>query len=87
MRNTRPVVWPGLVSMCTNADHRLNGEAHAGLRLSDSLVLGVVWHVWCTVEQLVDAVAAVCSDNAAILALCMLLNDITVLAEECPRLD
>ena len=72
--------------MRTDTDHRLNGEAHARLRLSDRFVLGVVWHVGCTVEQLVDAVSAVCPDNAAILSLGVLLDDIPVFAEQCSRL-
>jgi hypothetical protein len=39
------------------------------------------------VEELVDAVAAVCPDNTAVLGLGMLLNNIAVLAEECAWLD
>lgn len=68
--------------MCAQANHRLNGEAHAWLRLSHSLVLGVMWDVGCAVEQLVDTVSAVCLDDAAVLSLCVLLDNVSIFAEK-----
>lgn len=44
-------------------------------------------NIWRAVEQLVDTVPAVCPDDAAVLALCMLLNDVAVFAEQRARLD
>jgi hypothetical protein len=38
-------------------------------------------------KQLVDAVSTVCSDHATLLALCMLLDDVAILAEEGTWLD
>lgn len=85
--HTGPVVGPGLIPVSTQADHGLDREAHARLRLSDSLVLGVMRHVGCAVEQLVDAVPAVGLDDAAVLGLCVLFDDVPVFAEESAWLD
>lgn len=82
LSDTRPVIRPGLVSVRADADHRLDREAHTRLRLPNRLVLRIVRDVWRTVEELVDAVAAVSPDNAAVLALRVLLDDVAVLAEE-----
>ena len=85
--HTRPVIRPGLVLVRAQGNHRLDGETHAGLRLSDSLVLGVMGHVGRAVEALVDAVAAVGLDDAAVVALGDLLDGVAVVAEERAGLD
>lgn len=82
LRHAGPVVGPSLVLVRAQADHGLNGEAHARLRLADSLVLGVVRNVWRAVEQLVDAVSAVGLDDAAATALCVLLDCVAEIAEQ-----
>lgn len=87
LRDTRPFVWPCLVPMRTNTNHRLDGEAHAGLCRSNCLVLRVVRNIGCAMEELVDAVPAVCPDDAAVLALCVLLDDVSVFTEQCAWLD
>lgn len=87
LRNARPVIRPGLVPVCTDTDHRLDCEAHAGFRLPDGFVLGIMWYIRSAVEKLVDTVSAVCPNNAAIFALRMLFNDIAVVAEQSARLD
>jgi hypothetical protein len=46
-----------------------------------------MWNVRCTVEQLIDTMSAVRLDNAAFLGLCMLLNDVSRVAEEHAWLD
>ena len=85
--HTRPVVGPGLVLVCAESNHGLDGEAHAGLCLADCLVLGVMGHVGRAVEALVDAVAAVGLDDAAVVALGDLLDRVAVVAEERAGLD
>jgi len=69
------------------SNHGLDGEAHAGLGLADGLVLGVMRHIRRTVEALVDAVAAVGLDDAAVVALGELLDGVAVVAEERAGLD
>jgi len=73
--------------MRTNTDHRLDGKTHARLRLSNRLVLGIVRNIGRAMEELIDAVTAVCPDDAAVFALCVLLDNVAILAEECARLD
>jgi hypothetical protein len=87
LSGARPVIGPSLVPVGTDTDHRLNGEAHAGLSLSDGLVLRVVGDVGSAVEQLVDTVSAVCPDDTALAALCVLLDNIAVLTEQRAGLD
>lgn len=77
-----PVIRPCLISIRSNGDHRFDGEAHAGLGRSNSLVLGVMWNIRCAVEELVDAVADVATDDLAILGFGMLLNGVSGVAEE-----
>lgn len=81
--DTRPIIGPGLISVGAQRNHGLDGEAHAGLRLSYGLVLRIMWHVGCAVEQLVDAVPTVCLDNGAFLRLRVLLDDISIFTEKC----
>jgi len=38
-------------------------------------------------EQLVDPVSAIRPDYAAVLGLCMLLDDVSIFAEQCTGLD
>lgn len=73
--------------MRAERNHRLDSEAHARLRLADGLVLGVMRHVGCAVEALVDAVATVGLDDAAVVALGDLLDRVAVVAEERAGLD
>ncbi len=73
--------------MGTQVDHWLNSEAHALLRLSNSLVVLVMWNVWCAVEELVDAVADVCLHDVALLGLGVLVDDSSEVAEEDAWLD
>lgn len=73
--------------MRTETDHGLDCEAHAWFRLANRLVLCVMWYVGRAVEQLVDTMSAVRSDYAAILCLCVLLNNVSVLAKQCTGLD
>lgn len=68
--------------MSTNVNHGLNGEAHARLRSTHSLVLRIVGNIWCAVEQLVDAVTTVTLDHTAVPALCVLLNHISGVPEQ-----
>lgn len=44
-------------------------------------------HVWRAVEQLADAVATVCADDAAVLCLGVLFNNVSKLANLHTRLD
>ena len=80
--HTRPIIRPRLVTMCTETDHWLNREAHSRLRFTNSLVLRVMWNVRRAVEQLIDAMSAVCLDDAAAAALCMLLYRVTEVAKQ-----
>lgn len=87
LRHAGPVVGPSLVLVRAQANHGLNGEAHARLRLADSLVLCVVGDVWRAVEQLIDAVSAVGLNDTATTALCMLLDCVAEIAEQDSGLD
>lgn len=82
-----PVVGPSAVTVGTDVDHGLNREAHTGLGSAHSLILSVVRNVGCTVEQLVDTVAAVALDDTAVTTLGVLLNDIARFTEQHARLD
>ena len=53
----------------SSVDHGLNGEHVARLHDSDGFVFGVVGDGGGTVEQTVDAVAAVCPHNTALVRL------------------
>lgn len=81
--NTGPVVGPCSVLVCSETDHRLNSEAHAGFGHTDGLVLCVVRDVGCAVEQSVDTVTAVGLDGTATSVLGVLCDDGTVLSEQC----
>ena len=85
-RDTRPLVRPCHVPVGSQGDHGLDGKAHAWLRLTHCLVLRIMRHVGRAVEQLVDAVSAVCLDDGAFLRLCVLLDYVSVLAEQRARL-
>lgn len=85
--HTRPVVWPSPVLVRTQSNHRLDGETHARLRLTDSLVLRVMGHVGRAMEELVDTVAAVSLDDTAVCSLRYLLDRVAVVSEEGTRLD
>lgn len=85
--DARPVIGPSLVPVSTNTDHWLNREAHARLRLPNGFVLCIMRDVWCTVEQLVDAMSTVCPNDTAVLALRMLLDNVAIVAKQSARLD
>lgn len=82
----RPVVGPGNVSVLAQRNHGLNGECHAGLAFTDSLVFGVVGDVGRAVEELSDAMTTVSSDDAAVLLLGVLLDDVSKLSNQNSRL-
>lgn len=80
--NRGPVVRPRLVPVGAQSDHGLDREAHSGLRLANGLILRVMRDVRRAVEQLIDAMAAVCLDHAAISFLRDFFDGITVVPEE-----
>jgi len=82
-----PVVRPSNISVLAQSNHGLNGEGHPGLALSNSLVLGVVRDVGRTMEKLADSVATVSSDNAAVVLLGMLLNNVTKFSDQSAGLN
>lgn len=84
---TRPVIGPRNVAVFSQRNHGLNRKRHADLALAGCLVLGVVWHVGRAVKQLADAVAAVRADDAAVLCLGVLLDDVAKLANLDAGLD
>ena len=86
-RGAGPVVRPRHIPVLAQRNHRLDREGHARLALADSLVLRVVWDVGRTVEQAVDAVATVCPDDAAVVLLGLLLDDVAELTYQNTRLD
>lgn len=43
----------------TQADHRLDSKRMAWFEEMGCFVLGIVWHAWCRVKELIDAVSAV----------------------------
>jgi hypothetical protein len=73
--------------MSAHADHGLDGEAHARLGLSNGLVPRIVGNVGRAVEKPANTVSAVCPDDAALLALRVLRDDVSVFTEECTWLD
>ena len=85
-RDTGPVVRPCPVLVGSQADHGLNGEAHAGLGHTDGLVLCVMRDVGSTVEQGVDSVTTVSLDGAASSVLGVLCDDRTIFSEKRVRL-
>ena len=86
-RRARPVVRPRLVAVAAQADHGLDGEAHARLGDANGLVLGVVGHAGGGVEELVDAVAAVGADDGAGAGLGVLLDGVARVADRHARFD
>jgi hypothetical protein len=82
-----PVIGPSNVSVLAQSNHGLNGKGHSNLALANSLVLGVVWDVGRAVEELSDAVAAVRSNDAAVLLLCNLFDNVSKFSDQDARLD
>lgn len=64
----------------TFRNHGLYGESVSLLHDSDGLVLCVVWHVGCTVEQLMDPVATVGPHYGEAVTLGVLLYHVTHVA-------
>ena len=87
LRCACPIIRPRLILVRTECNHGLNCECHSRLRCANSLVLGIMRYVRRGVEDLVDAVAAVCFYDRAFLALGMFFNDISWLAEGHAGLD
>ena len=73
--------------MCPQSNHRLDGKAHAWLRLSHGLVLGIMRNIRRTMKQAVDTVTAVCFDDTAIFRLGELFYHVSVIPEKSSRLD
>lgn len=86
-RHRSPVIGPGDISVLAQSNHRLNGECHARLALANSLVFGVVRDIWRTMENAIDAMSNVRTDNTAATGLCVLLDDVAKLAEQSPWLN
>lgn len=82
-----PVIRPGDISILAQSNHGLNSEGHPGLALSNSLVLGVVRDVGRAVEKLADSMATVSSDNAAVVLLGVLLNNVTEFSDQSAGLN
>lgn len=87
LRRARPIIRPRLIPIRAQADHGLDGEAHAGLGDADGFVFRVVRHVGRAVEELVDAVAAVGFDDGAVAGFGVFFNGAAGLAEEHAGLD
>jgi hypothetical protein len=62
-------------------DHRLDGEAHPCLTLSDLLVLRVVRNVGCAVEELVHAMPNINLHHATVSLLCDSLNSVAKVSQ------
>lgn len=77
-----PVVRPRNVSVLAQGNHGFNSKGHSRLAFADCLVLGVVWDIGRAVEQLADSVAAVGSDDTAVLLLGVLLDDVSKLPDQ-----
>lgn len=77
-----PVVRPRNVSVLAQRNHGLDSKGHSRLAFADCLVLGVVWDIGRAVEQLADSVAAVGSDDTAVLLLGVLLDDVSKLPDQ-----
>ena len=80
-----PIVGPNHVLPVSVVNHGFDGEDVSNLHDTGSLVLGVVRHVGCAVEELADAVAAEGFDDAKALFLGVLCNDISELSVHLTR--
>jgi hypothetical protein len=78
--NGCPVIGPGLVFVTPQANHGLDRKGHTRLAFAHSFVLAIMRHVGGAMEQRVDAVAAVCLDNAQALRLGVFLDNVTEVA-------
>lgn len=81
-RRASPIIWPSDVPILPQRNHWLNGKCHTRLTLTNGLVLCIVRDIWGTVKKFVDAMAAVCSNDTAVLLLGMLFDDVAKLADE-----
>lgn len=80
-RSTRPIIRPSAIPVRAKVDHGLDRKAHPRFRSADCLVLPVVRDVGRAVEEPVHAVAAVALDDAAVLALGVLLDGVSGFSE------
>ena len=81
LRRARPVIWPCLVPMRAQRNHRLDCKCHSRLRYAYRLVLRVVRHVRRCVEEIVNAVAAVGLYDRTILRFGMFFDNVAWFAE------
>ena len=85
--HTCPVIWPRLISVRTQRNHRLDRETHALLGGSYSLVFGIMWDARRTVEQAVDAVTTISLDDTTVSFLDMLLDHVPIIPKKGSWLD
>lgn len=86
-RNCCPVIRPGFVLVCAQADHGLDREGHSWFTLANGLVLGIVRYIRRTVEELVDAVTTVSLHDTELLRLGVFLDDVAEVTNLDPWLD
>lgn len=87
LRRARPIIRPRLIPIRAQADHRLDGKAHAGLGDADGFVFRVVRHVGRAVEELINAVATVGFDDGAVAGFGVFFDGAAGFAEEHAGLD
>lgn len=82
-----PVIRPSLVFIRAQADHGFDGETDASFGRPHGLVFRVMRDAGCRVEELVDAVPAVCLDHAASPTCRVLFYDVAGIPEKHAGLD
>ena len=80
--DTCPIIGPCLVSISTQADHRLNCKARSSLGGTHGFILGIMRNVWSGVKELINAMATVGLDNAAVSTLGVLLDHVSRVSKE-----
>jgi hypothetical protein len=80
-----PVVRPCNVSVLANRNHWLNRKGHSWLALANRFVLGVMRDVGGAMEQLSNTMTAISSDDAAVVFLGMLLDNVAKLSDQNSR--
>lgn len=81
-RSAGPVVGPCNIAVLAESNHGLNGKGHTSLAFANRLVLGIMRNVGRAMEELVDTVTAVCSDDTALLLRSVLLDNVAKLADQ-----
>mgnify|MGYP003629444906 CR=1 FL=1 len=87
LRHAGPVIRPGLIPICAQRNHRLDRKAHSLLRRTHSLVLAIMRNIRRAMEQAVDTMSTVRSDNTTLLRLAVLLDNVSIFSEQSSRLD